>query len=368
MLLLLFLACSDSTGPSDGGESAREITQPTAATEGCDYLVVAASGMESPAAAFVEYRMRHTDDGVQDAAYVRYAVVDDSYGDVDTFPLRAMLQHADSTWTTAPKWVLLMGKMGIPSDSAVRYGWWDHVYAAEAPSGRLVRMVGRVPTDSPAQALALLRKVEAWEAEVPAPGVLLIADDSCADTATDIIGFAQAARDTRAIVDSAGIPTILVETADAGGECPPSDTQLAAARGMVHAALGSAPSFVTFYGHGSPECWTHEEVLTLADVGGVGRPSVYTLMACNTSEFTRDSLLVVELLFKPTGGAVATIGAPIQTWLSLSSMYCDAFYRHLVSAQATTVGEAFMAAFGDGSVSLNNRPMLLLGDPALRIR
>lgn len=345
--------------------SAREITDPIADSLGADYLVVVADGLEDAGAAFAAYRGVTAPDGITQPAYVRYATVVDSFADGGAFPLRDLLSHADTAWPVAPAYVLIIGGMAIPTDTAWN-GVWDQVYGQAPGADTLLRRVGRIPTGTTGTALTYLDKVKSWEASAPTTAVLLVADDSCQGASYDAITHAAQAYQVKALLDSAGIGTEFVDMAALAPSCPHPSDELLAVRAAVHDALADAPSFVSFHGHGAPNVWTDEAVLTVDDVPGVESPSVYTLMTSSANTINADTLLARELLLRDGGGAVAVIGSGADSWAGPNLTFAMLFYGDLAAGSRTTVGEAFMQAFNTNPMTPLSKYMIL-GDPALLI-
>lgn len=131
---------------------------------------------------------------------------------------------------------------------------------------------------------------------------------------------------------------------------------------------------IHYFGHGGPENWADEQLLTVEDVAGLtGAGSVLLTWACQVQDYQYifGHSVNEEMLMKPEGGALASFGPAGIADAATQAVFYGRLYGVLVK-KPLSLGEAIRAAKaatlaadpGERSVveSFN-----LLGDPSVVI-
>ena len=150
----------------------------------------------------------------------------------------------------------------------------------------------------------------------------------------------------------------------------------AAARAGLLSAWQDGAMITSYFGHGGPEIWADEAVLSVYDVQTLGaalKPSLVLMWACESQwyQYLWGPSLGEALLQVPDGGAVASFGPAGTTPPARKRALYDKLYRELRSNQAT-LGEmirrakAGVIAENPGAREVNDG-FNLLGDPALKV-
>jgi hypothetical protein len=145
-----------------------------------------------------------------------------------------------------------------------------------------------------------------------------------------------------------------------------------AARDVMTSALSSGAAFTSYFGHGSPDAWADEGILSVEDVPALSglKETLVLMWACQSQYYTYffGPSLGEALFLLPQGGAIASVGPAGISSTEHQVPFYDAFYREIAAGK--TLGEALKIAkrqvaskleAGSGLVGFN-----LIGDPSLR--
>ena len=133
---------------------------------------------------------------------------------------------------------------------------------------------------------------------------------------------------------------------------------------------------VNFSGHGSTFFWTEEEIFTRSHIQDLKNQSRLPLFVTATCDFGRhdDPNLVSageELLFHPTGGAIAllTHARPVRSDsnFKIDSAFFKALHKPLPSGEWPRLGDVIRNTKNGGNFGIGNRSFTLLGNPALQL-
>lgn len=313
---------------------------------------------------------------------IRTAVVDVedlydefSFGAHASSAISAFLSRAKSSWSVAPRFVLLFGGATFdPRDylhSAVKHDLvptrladtsffeapWDDGLADVNGDDVADFAVGRLPVQTPAEAQAVVAKLAAFEQSGAAPHrTLLVADQP------DAAGDFEATVSQLNTLFPADYATHSVYRGVLGDS---------AARDETLSSINSGQTFVHFSGHGSVRTW-HGNLLVADDaptLGNASSPSVFTMSNCLNGYYIDPSLdsLGEALIKTPSGGAVSVWASSGVTSADMQKLLITEFYRQLFQTPNLTVGEAAARAKATASGDIR-RTWVLIGDPTLRIR
>ena len=145
-----------------------------------------------------------------------------------------------------------------------------------------------------------------------------------------------------------------------------------AARDEIAAALASGAAVTSYFGHGSPDAWADEGILSSDSVSTLAglKETLVLMWACQSQYYTYfyGPSLGEALFLLPQGGAIASVGPAGISSTEHQEPFYAAFYRELAAGR--TIGDALRTAkrevasgfpAGSGLVGFN-----LIGDPSLR--
>jgi hypothetical protein len=278
-----------------------------------------------------------------------------------------------------PRFVLLLGDDSFDPDDRAGVGartfvpslmGWDGVFGRVASENRYADLdgdgrpelaIGRLPARTVEEAQALVAKVEEQQARLAAGfGRQLFAVD---DTGDDGFDFAAEAR-----VLAARLP----EGAAAG--FADLSRGIGPAREELLAGLARGASFLHYFGHGGPQTWADEGLLTLEDAASLpGAGSIVLSWTCLAQfyQYAFGPSVNEGLLLSPTGGALAAFGPAGITEAGTQAALYERLYAELAAGH-TTLGDAIRRAKARAvAEDPRARPVVegfnLLGDPALVI-
>lgn len=259
-----------------------------------------------------------------------------------------------STFPVIPSMYVDDGQFGrIPSDNG---------FADLTGDGIPEISLGRLPVQTIAEANAMAAKIaRSREILASVPVRHLVVTDNKDGGSADF----RASADRLALSLPADTPVAFADVS----------TGVDSARQTMSQALALGARFTTYIGHGGPETWADEGVLTVDDVPSLtGYPETIALMwACETqySTYLFGPTISEALLLLPRGGALATIGPSGIT----DSADQEALFKRLyplLDEPGITLGDALRRAKRATAAEPGLESVIagfnLLGDPALKLR
>ena len=235
----------------------------------------------------------------------------------------------------------------------------ENRYADFDDDGRPEIAIGRLPVQTTEEAMTAVAKIRRQ-------GQVMAANRGKYLFVTDNQGPSDPSFRSHADAVAAGLPSsAVVAFADAS-------LGVQTARDAIVAGLSSGAAFTSYFGHGSPDAWADEGILSVDAVPALSglKETLVLMWACQSQYFTYfyGPSLGEALFLLPQGGAIASIGpAGISSTEHQVPLY-DVFYQQIAAGK--TIGEALKAAkrqvapgfpAGSGLVGFN-----LIGDPSLR--
>ena len=276
------------------------------------------------------------------------------------------------------RFVLLLGDDSFDPDDRAGLGartfvpslmGWDGVFGRVASENRYADAdgdgspdlaIGRLPASTPEQAEALVTKVDQEQARLAAVrGRQLYAIDN---TGKDGFDFGAEARQV-----AKQLPSTSTAFADVSQGIDP-------ARAALFGGLADGAAFLHYFGHGGPQTWADEGLLTIEDAASLpGTGTVVLTWTCLTEfyQYLFGPSVNEALMLSPTAGALAAFGPSGITDASLQAVLYQRLYAELAKG-GMTLGEAIQRAKAR-AVAEDPRavPVVegwnLLGDPALFI-
>jgi Peptidase family C25 len=237
----------------------------------------------------------------------------------------------------------------------------ENVYADLNADGIPDVAIGRMPVQTPAEADVMIDKIEAYTAT---PRALADRHFFVADNSTET--------DTPFRQDAQGMAARL----PAGSSISFVDVipDMTAARASLQSNWQNGAFAAHYFGHGSPQLWADEQILSPADVPALAtsRPPIVFQWACSTGwyQYLGQPSLSEALVLAPRGGAVATFAPTGITSPAGQRSLFEQVYNRL-QAPPATLGELIRQSKGAALLNGGSRlqPVVdgwnLLGDPAL---
>lgn len=342
---------------------------------GADYLIVTHRLFAAAAERLAEAKRA-------EGMHVAVADVENAYdrlsgGIPEANAVRGLVRRASAGGRL--RYVLLFGDDSFDPDDRAGFGGrafvpslngWDGVFGRVASENRYADLdgdgrpevaIGRLPAHTLAEADLLVDKVERQQALLaPGAGRHVFAVDN---PGPDGFDFAAEARAIAARLPR-GTAQAWADLADGA----------AAARGRLFSALAEGAAFTHYFGHGGPETWADEGLLTVEDAASL--PSTGTVVltwACQVQffQYLFGPSVNESLLLKPGGGAVAAFGPAGITDAPLQAALYERLYDELLRGRVA-LGEAIRRAKAR-AVEEDPRsvPVVegwnLLGDPSLTV-
>lgn len=246
------------------------------------------------------------------------------------------------------------------------FGWIpsENRFADTNDDGVPELAIGRLPVQTAAQADAMADKIANQAALLAAQSgrQVFAVDDSGAEDAP----FRAEAEAMAPLAGATAQNTLFADIARG----------IDAARSTLFGAWQSGRTLSHYFGHGGPEIWADEGLLTVGDVqdqGATFQAGVVMMWACDSQWYLNlwGPSLGEALVLTPNGGAVASFGPAGITPPARHRVLFEKFYASL-AGKGLTLGETIRRAKAD---ALKADPFVrevvdgynLMGDPALRL-
>lgn len=126
-----------------------------------------------------------------------------------------------------------------------------------------------------------------------------------------------------------------------------------------------------FIGHGAPDLWSYDHMLTGEDVSRFhndSTPSIFIAFSCSNGTFIQpyNNSMCKQFLFSLHGGALVYIGATAEVFAGDNAELMRAFFNTVNGNQQMPLGQVLVTAKTMTSLP-NNIPYVFLGDPAIEL-
>ncbi len=298
-----------------------------------------------------------------------------NYGVINADSIRSFLNYAKNNWTTAPKYVLLLGDatfdpknyLGGSDNNFVPTRLIDTLYTETGSDDTLADFdndglaelaIGRIPAANPETVTLALNKVIAFEQNV-AQGInrgAIFASDL--PNGYDFEGLSNRLRDQL----PNAIPRIMINRA-----APDAQTQLLA-------EINNGRFLVNYSGHGNIGIWATNGFFNNSNAAQLtnsnNKLSIFTMLTCLNGYFIQPTDSLSEVLLKnPNGGAAATWSSTGLTTPDIQEIMATRFYNQIGAGNITRLGDLI----NDAKTTINfgrdvRLSWVLLGDPTLKVK
>jgi hypothetical protein len=349
---------------------------------GADYLILTNSDLAPAATALAALRsIQGLRTAVIDVADVMNSF---NYGLSNPHAIQSFLHFVRATWNPVPRYVVLAGAGNFDYRNNDGFGGnlvpplmvstADGLFASDNHladvngDGVPDFAIGRLPVVSPAELLAYVAKLAAYEVTPTGNWVdqaLMLADETGPND-----GLTNFAADSNAIIANlpAGyLPQSIVVTP--GG--------IAAARAALFAGLANGTGLVNYFGHAGLDRLSSEGLLTTADVPGLAngpRLPLMTALTCDVNRFDVPgySPLGQLLTLQPRGGAIAVWSSSGLSVHPEAKALAQAFTYSLANPANRRLGDVVQQALKRYAATPGLTETLdlytLLGDPAILLK
>ncbi|MEM1177712.1 MAG: C25 family cysteine peptidase, partial [Acidobacteriota bacterium] len=349
----------------------------TAAPE-VDYLIITTADLTAAAADLAALRASQ---GLATRVVDIQDVFDEfSDGLRDPRAIRSLVTHALKTWARAPSYVVLAGAgtydhrdyLGLGGSLIPTLQASDGdggLYASDATlgdvdgDGLMDVAVGRIPVLSAAELQSYAAKVATYEAG----GDWLHRLTTVADAADGDTVFAD---------DGLGLSALLPVGYDVTAVSLDTAT-VADARQALFDSFTAGSTWVHYSGHGGPDRWSDQALLTSADVATLDNAGALPIVSSATCLIGLHALpgfdaLGEFLVLDPTDGAAAVVAPTWNSQHDESRFLGDRLFRQVFQLEVDRLGDALVGALRSAA-AIGVRPELLrsyqiLGDPAIRLQ
>ena len=344
------------------------------AGQGADMVIIAYPTFIPALRPLVELRERR---GLHvDVVNIQKLFDEFSFGAHDPGAIRTFLERAKAVWKPVPRYVLLVGDATVDPRNYLKLADEDYVptklvktYYLQAPSddwftdfnddGAPDMAIGRLPVDSASQTASVVAKIVRYESTAASGprDALIVADQN------EGFDFEGSAAGLASLLQPAATTQIIRRSQSA------SNT---AFRTQVEQGLNAGPSVVEYVGHGSIDRWGAGSYLPPADAKSLHNDqlSIYVVTTCLNGYFVDPSRVSIgeAALEAPAGGAVAVWASSALADGGLDLALNRSLISRLYDGGTATLGEKVIAAKRAVQDSDERRSMVLLGDPATRVR
>ena len=150
-----------------------------------------------------------------------------------------------------------------------------------------------------------------------------------------------------------------------------------AARSALKSKLDRGAAIISFLGHGNQDTWTKERIFTRKDIESISSQSPASIFIALTCEYAKidDPKLTSGselLLFKPFGGATATISTTRKISAGLAIAFHKKLFEKLVDmsdrGEELTIGKWLKSTKSEyKGITEEVKNIILLGDPSMKI-
>lgn len=329
-----------------------------------------------------------------------------SYGQNDPLAIRDYLAWAMTTWTKAPKYVLLWGDGhfdyrnistgqisfvptyqsfdAIGDTDGIKSYTSDDLFARTVGDDTAPDLaIGRITITSDVQGRNFLEKLRLYEHSASTDDwrtrLTTIADDGPKGTQGQSDGDLHLAQSENLTINhvSNEIQTrkiYLVEYPTenvARGRRKPAATQ-----DLVSSVNTTGALFLNWVGHGNPRVWADEQILvretTIGQFSNADKPFFLTAATCDFARFDMTEVQsgAEELFLLPRGGAIAVFSSTRVVYSFSNDVLNRAFYSRLFQRDEDgsfpRIGDAFMDVKNVHRF-LNDWKYVILGDPSMRL-
>ncbi len=300
-----------------------------------------------------------------------------NFGERSPYAIRNFLQTATTHWTTAPKYLLLMGDASLDPRNYLGLGSFDFV-----PTKAIVTRELKTASDD-------------WFSDFSNTGFAQIATgrlpvrtaDDASTVVGKIVGYAHASpggwtNQTLMVADRDDTINFTKEAKAAQSQLPPSmnvhdifagDLDAGSVRQQIVWGINSGDLLVNYTGHGSVEVWAGDDLFDNAAASSLtngSRLPVFLIMNCLNGFFqdVYTESLAESLLLAKSGGAVAVWASSGLNQADPQAQMDKVMVQSLFTQPTPALGDAVHQAKSGIADPDVRRTYILFGDPLMRLK
>lgn len=296
-----------------------------------------------------------------------------SYGEHSPQAVRDFLASAMSTWTTKPRYVMLVGDATYDPKNYLGQGANDLVPTKLLYAGTMKTAsddwfadfnndgvpelaVGRLPVRTASEAGLMVNKIVSYTPG-QSTGALLVADKN---DSNDFEGSSQSVKELLPV-------DVQAQVINRGNQSAGS------VRTQIINGINQGPLVVNYFGHGSVGLWSGAGLLGADDAGTLAnspRLPMLTAMTCLNGFFhdINGESMAEAFLKSQTGGAIAVWASSGLTNMAPQAEADRQLYQSLFGGSSITIGDAVRGAKAATTDTDVRRTWILFGDPTMRLR
>jgi hypothetical protein len=255
----------------------------------------------------------------------------------------------------------------------------EPVTGSDPLSGRLQIGVGRLPVNTPEEASGVVAKIIHYDTAPTTLSdwrnrMLVVGDDEDGMQHTRDANII--ADDIQAVFPALNLEKVFVDaypqSATSGGNRVPGVTE------AINEAIFKGVLIVTYLGHGGPNGWAQERILTIPDIlnwKNLDRQALFLTATCSFTNYDDPTFSSAgeEAFLNPQGGAMALMTTTRAVFANQNAVLTEKSLAALFTRQNDrypTLGEAMRQAKNSSSsigITTNSRKFSLIGDPSQQL-
>lgn len=301
-----------------------------------------------------------------------------TWGEKDPTAIRDFLRKAASSWSGAPRYVLLLGDASFDPRDYLGMGNFDFIPTHLASildiktadddwfgdldgDGETDLAIGRLPVRTADEAATVVSKIIGYDS-APGDGAWTQSLSLVAGVGGDDFDFEAASDDLEALLP-AGLNTDRISLGQLGAD---------AAHAAVMNAFDEGRLIINYNGHGSQTIWDGG-LLNSSDIAGMTNgdhlPLVMSMNCLNGffQDLYQDSL-AETMLKAPAGGAVAVWASSALTDPLGQAKLNEALYQRIFDGSHPALGDAMLEAKAEITDPYVRDSWIFFGDPSMKLK
>ncbi|MBI2419333.1 MAG: type IX secretion system sortase PorU, partial [Ignavibacteriales bacterium] len=370
-------------------------------TSGGQYIIITPKVFREQADRLAKYRQESAVEKLSSIVIdIDEIFLEFGYGAKDPSAIRDFLTYAYKTWSNKPEFVFLFGdgdydyrniegynnnfipthQIEFSLDQVDSYSFDDFFACIDGNDRYSDIAIGRVTVQSASQAKIVVDKIISYETNTDKSSwrnlITLVSDDDLkpdSNEGTTHIDYSESLAELLpgGFVSSKIYGNLYPEVSTSYGRRRPASNK------AIISAINNGTAIVNYYGHGSPEFWSDEQMFTnSASIPALNNPNYFFLAAatCDFGYFDKTIGMsgAEQLIVKENGGAIGTFATNRPVYAQPNQAINELFYSYLFTPDTNEanpmfpIGKVYMKT-KQAKTSANDLKFHLFADPALRL-